>query len=136
MVQILTGPRLARALRAGALAVAREQETLNRINVFPVPDADTGANLASTLRAAAAALTTPNELTVGQTARTAADAALDGARGNSGAIFAQFLHGMAEAIASRVSVTTRRVRRRGASRRRRGAAGAVAAGRRDDRLGR
>ncbi len=107
MVQILTGPRLARALRAGALAVAREQETLNRINVFPVPDADTGANLASTLRAAAAALTTPTELTVGQTVRTAADAALDGARGNSGAIFAQFLHGMAEAIGAKVSVTTR-----------------------------
>ena len=107
MVQILTGPRLARALRAGALAVAREQETLNRINVFPVPDADTGANLASTLRAAAAALTTPNELTVGQTARTAADAALDGARGNSGAILAQFLHGMADSIGAKVSVTTR-----------------------------
>ncbi len=107
MVRSLTGPRLARALRAGALAVAREQESLNRINVFPVPDADTGANLASTLRAAAAALTTPNELTVGQTARTAADAALDGARGNSGAIFAQFLHGMAESIGSRVTVGTR-----------------------------
>ena len=107
MVRILTGPRLARALRAGAMAVAREQESLNRINVFPVPDADTGANLASTLRAAAAALTTPNELTVGQTARTAADAALDGARGNSGAIFAQFLHGMAESIGSRVTVGTR-----------------------------
>ncbi len=107
MVQILTGPRLARAFRAGALAVAREQETLNRINVFPVPDADTGANLASTLRAAAAALTTPNEFTVGQTVRTAADAALDGARGNSGAILAQFLHGMAEGIGARVSLTTR-----------------------------
>jgi DegV family protein with EDD domain len=107
MVQMLTGPRLARALRAGALAVVREQETLNRINVFPVPDADTGANLASTLRAAAAALTTPNELTVGQTVRTAADAALDGARGNSGAIFAQFLWGMAESMGNRVSVTTR-----------------------------
>ena len=107
MVQLLTGPRLARALRAGALAVVREQETLNRINVFPVPDADTGANLASTLRAAAAALTTPTELTVGQTVRTAADAALDGARGNSGAIFAQFLYGLAEGIGNRVSVTTR-----------------------------
>ena len=107
MVQILTGPRLARALRAGALAVAREQEALNRINVFPVPDADTGANLASTLRSAAAALTTPNELTVGQTVRTAADAALDGARGNSGAILAQFLQGMAEAIGTKVSVSTR-----------------------------
>jgi DegV family protein with EDD domain len=107
MVRLLTGPRLARALRAGALAVVREQETLNRINVFPVPDADTGANLASTLRAAAAALNAPNELTVGQTVRTAADAALDGARGNSGAIFAQFLFGMAEAIGNQVSVTTR-----------------------------
>jgi len=107
MVQLLTGPRLARALRAGTLAVVREQETLNRINVFPVPDADTGTNLASTLRAAAAALMTPTELTVGQTVRTAADAALDGARGNSGAIFAQFLHGMAESIGNRASVTTR-----------------------------
>ena len=107
MVLLLTGPRLARALRAGALAVVREQESLNRINVFPVPDADTGANLASTLRAAAAALSTPTELTVGQTARAAADAALDGARGNSGAILAQFLHGMAEAIETRVSVSTK-----------------------------
>lgn len=106
MVQALTGPRLARALRAGALAVVREQESLNRINVFPVPDADTGANLASTLRAAAAALTTSNGITVGQTARVAADAALDGARGNSGAIFAQFLHGVAESIGNRVVVST------------------------------
>ena len=107
MVQTLTGARLARALRAGALAVVREQETLNRINVFPVPDADTGTNLASTLRAAAAALTMPAGITVGQTARVAADAALDGARGNSGAILAQFLHGLAEAIGSKVVVTTR-----------------------------
>jgi uncharacterized protein len=107
MVQLLTGPRLARALRAGALSVVREQETLNRINVFPVPDADTGANLAATLRAAAAALTTPTGITVSQTARAAADAALEGARGNSGAIFAQFLHGLAEAIAGQVHLSLR-----------------------------
>jgi DegV family protein with EDD domain len=107
MVQVLTGPRLARALRAGALAVVREQESLNRINVFPVPDADTGSNLAATLRAAAAALASPGPITVGQTARAAADAALDGARGNSGAILAQFLHGLAEAIGNRVHVSTR-----------------------------
>jgi fatty acid kinase/fatty acid kinase fatty acid binding subunit len=107
MVNTLTGPRLARAFRAGALAVARQQESLNRINVFPVPDADTGTNLASTLRAAAAALTIPRGITVGQTARVAADAALDGARGNSGAIFAQFLQGLAEAIGNRVHVSPR-----------------------------
>ncbi len=107
MVQILTGPRFARAIRAGALAVVREQETLNRINVFPVPDADTGANLASTLRAAASAMSTPGQISLGRTVRVAADAALDGARGNSGAIFAQFLHGLADATGNRVHLTTR-----------------------------
>lgn len=107
MVQVLTGPRFARAVRAGALAVVREQETLNRINVFPVPDADTGANLASTLRSAAAALTARVGFSLGHAARTAADAALDGARGNSGAIIAQFLHGVAEELETRMHVTTR-----------------------------
>lgn len=107
MVEVLTGPRLARALRAGALAVVREQESLNRINVFPVPDADTGTNLASTLRSATAALPSRAGITVGQTARCAADGALEGARGNSGAILAQFLHGLADAIGNRVHVTTR-----------------------------
>lgn len=104
MVLTLSGPRFARALRAGALAVVREQETLNRINVFPVADADTGANLAATLRAAAAALLPATMLTVGQTVRVAADAALDGARGNSGAIFAQFLHGVAESVGTSVNL--------------------------------
>ena len=104
MVVTLSGPRLARALRAGALAVLREQENINRINVFPVADGDTGANLAATLRAAAAALLLTKTLSVGQTVRAAADAALDGARGNSGAIFAQFLQGVAESIGSSVQV--------------------------------
>jgi uncharacterized protein len=106
-LRVLTGDRFARAIRAGALAVVREQETLNRINVFPVPDADTGNNLAATVRSAAAALQAPGQLAIGQTARRAADAALDGARGNSGAIFAQFLHGLAEALGSHGRVSMR-----------------------------
>ena len=52
----LSGTVFSRVVRAGALAVVREQESLNRINVFPVRDADTGANLAATLRAAASRL--------------------------------------------------------------------------------
>ena len=56
MVRTLNGPAFSRVIRAGALAVVREQESLNRINVFPVRDADTGANLAATLKAAAARL--------------------------------------------------------------------------------
>jgi uncharacterized protein len=105
-VDRLDGHGFARVLRAGALAVARQQEALNRINVFPVRDADTGANLAATFRAAAARLGDDSPSEVGAAARVAADAALDGARGNSGAIVAQFFHGMAAALSSRVNVGT------------------------------
>ena len=94
----LSGTVFSRVVRAGALAVVREQESLNRINVFPVRDADTGANLAATLRAAASRLGSEAPDSVGDAARAAADGALDGARGNSGAIFAQFLHGLASSM--------------------------------------
>ena len=94
----LSGEVFSRVVRAGALAVVREQEALNRINVFPVRDADTGANLAATLKAAASRLGSAAPDSVGDAARVAADGALDGARGNSGAIFAQFLHGLASSM--------------------------------------
>ena len=94
----LSGEVFSRVVRAGALAVVREQESLNRINVFPVRDADTGANLAATLKAAASRLGSAAPDSVGDAARVAADGALDGARGNSGAIFAQFLHGLASSM--------------------------------------
>jgi fatty acid kinase/fatty acid kinase fatty acid binding subunit len=94
----LSGATFSRIVRAGALAVVREQEMLNRINVFPVRDADTGANLAATLKAAASRLGGAAPDAVGDAARVAADGALDGARGNSGAIFAQFLHGLASSM--------------------------------------
>jgi len=104
MVRTLNGPAFSRVLRAGALAVVREQESLNRINVFPVRDADTGANLAATLKAAASRLGSASPDGVGAAARAAADGALDGARGNSGAIFAQFLHGLAGGMERRRQV--------------------------------
>lgn len=102
----LTGRSFAQFVRAGALAVAREQESLNRINVFPVRDADTGFNLAATFRAAAARLGDDSPEEVGVAARVAADAALDGARGNSGAIIAQFLHGLAAAASGAAALST------------------------------
>ena len=97
-VNSLSGHGFADSLRAGAYAVVKGQATLDRINVFPVADADTGANLAATLTAAAAGLGRTPPAGIGMAARMAADAALIGARGNSGAIFAQFLHGLAEGL--------------------------------------
>ena len=107
-LRLLDGHGYAAALQAGALAVVREADNLDRINVFPVPDADTGTNLTATLRAASArlGLEPPGDLSLA--ARLAADAALDGARGNSGAIFAQFLHGLAESLRGCGQADTRR----------------------------
>ena len=94
----LDGRRLARALVAGARAVSLRREAIDRINVFPVADRDTGSNLAATLNRVSAAVAGTRERSVAAVARRAADEALLGARGNSGAIVAQALEGFAEAL--------------------------------------
>ena len=105
-MRTLTGPGFAQAVHAATMVVLREQTMLDEINVFPVADADTGANLAATLSAASSRLGDNPPDGLGAAVRLAADAALDGARGNSGAIMAQFLHGLAEGIGNRVQVST------------------------------
>lgn len=97
LIRTLDGASFAGFLQTGAMVVQDRRELLNRINVFPVADADTGHNLALTLRAAIDKLGRRPPAGVGEAARMAADGALDGARGNAGTIFAQFLHGFADA---------------------------------------
>ncbi len=88
----LTGKGLYFAFLAGAKRILENQKELNRINVFPVPDADTGSNLASTVRAIIERVRPHRSFHV--TSAAIAAAALEGARGNSGVIFAQFLYGL------------------------------------------
>lgn len=104
-IAYLDGPRLARSMYAAADWVAAGREELNRLNVFPVPDGDTGTNFSLTLRAVADALQAQGDAPLGQTAQTMARAAVLGARGNSGMMLAHFLLGFAEAIGDR-SVAT------------------------------
>jgi DegV family protein with EDD domain len=92
----LRGTELADALRSGIHRLISREEAINKINVFPVPDGDTGTNLALTLQAVLAALRANPESHAGQMLTRVADAALDGARGNSGAILAQFLLGVGD----------------------------------------
>lgn len=94
----LDGPRLARGFYAASDWVAAGRDELNRINVFPVPDGDTGTNFSLTLRAVADALRALGPATLGDTASTAARAAVLGARGNSGMMLAHFLIGFADAL--------------------------------------
>jgi DegV family protein with EDD domain len=88
--------RLAAALRSGIHRVILEQETLNRINVFPVADGDTGTNLSMSLGAALGTLARPGAERLGEFLARVADVMLDGARGNSGAIVAQFFQGVSD----------------------------------------
>ncbi len=106
-ITYINGSRLKRALLAGSRRLAENVAMLNRINVFPVPDGDTGTNMAGTVQAMAAALHASPGASLAETARTAADSALMGAKGNSGAILAQFFQGLAEELERDVRMTTR-----------------------------
>ena len=92
----LDGKQLYYSFLAGAQRIFENQDLLNKINVFPVADADTGTNLVSTMRAIINTSIPTNNLK--QTADAIANAALIGARGNSGIIFAQFLYGFSNEI--------------------------------------
>ncbi|MBP7264070.1 MAG: DegV family EDD domain-containing protein [Spirochaetia bacterium] len=107
-IAYVDGRRLRRGLIAGAKRLAESAGLLDRINVFPVPDGDTGANMAATVLALSSGVAEGATPSVGRTARMAADAALNGARGNSGAILAQFFHGLADNLAHEARIGTRR----------------------------
>lgn len=88
----MDGRRLYYTFIAGARRVIEHQVELNKINVFPVNDGDTGTNLASTIRAVVDSLHPHRSYKI--TADRIAETTLVNARGNSGIIFAQFLYGM------------------------------------------
>jgi DegV family protein with EDD domain len=101
----LGGLELSAALRTGIHRLISREEVINKINVFPVPDGDTGTNLALTLQAVLSAIRAGPEPHAGLLLTRVADAALDGARGNSGAILAQFLLGVGDRAAQSEALT-------------------------------
>jgi DAK2 domain fusion protein YloV len=94
----LDAPAVRRWSIAAADALAEHQDEIDELNVFPVPDRDTGTNLALTLRAACDALSADAASTAAAALRTLARGAVLGARGNSGVIVSQILRGFASAV--------------------------------------
>lgn len=94
----LSGAQIKGALIAGAGRVLSRREDLNRINVFPVPDGDTGTNLAFTMLAVMKTARRQRGADVSTVLAKIAREAIDGARGNSGAILAQFFQGLSEGV--------------------------------------
>src|SRR5512137_1722151 len=101
----MDGRRLYYTFIAGARKVIEHQIELNRINVFPVNDGDTGTNLASTIRSVIESLHPHRSYKI--TADRIAEATLLNARGNSGIIFAQFFYGISVEIGDLKSVSLR-----------------------------
>jgi DegV family protein with EDD domain len=101
------GPRLARGLIAASTWVTGHREEINRINVFPVPDGDTGTNFSLTLRAVADAVRALGDAPLPDTVQAMSRGAVLGARGNSGMMLAHFLLGFAEAAGKRLTLDTR-----------------------------
>ena len=96
-----TGKRFKQIIMAGADWVVKNRDYLNKINVFPVPDGDTGSNMSATLIAAVREMEALKDSSLETVAKAAAWGALMGARGNSGIIMAQILSGLAEGVKGR-----------------------------------
>jgi len=92
------GQGLKRLLAAGLAWLERHSEAINALNVFPVPDGDTGTNMLLTMQSAYAEIADSPQDAVGEIAQAASYGALMGARGNSGVILSQILRGFARSL--------------------------------------
>ena len=82
----------------GAACVAQQKQAINDLNVFPVPDGDTGTNMSLTIQTAVNELKKSEPATVGEAAKITAGALLRGARGNSGVILSLLFRGLSKSV--------------------------------------
>ena len=96
---MITGQTLRDAILSGANNIANQRVRVDELNVFPVPDGDTGTNMSMTIGAARGELEAlPDTCTVAEASKTAASAMLRGARGNSGVITSLLFRGFSKAL--------------------------------------
>ena len=97
-IQRIDAPMLQRAFLAAAAGLEAKKEWINELNVFPVPDGDTGTNMTLTIMAAAEEVAALKEPGMKELARAISSGSLRGARGNSGVILSQLLRGFTKEI--------------------------------------
>ena len=98
MKQTIRGGSFRRMILNAAAAIETNKQALNELNVFPVPDGDTGTNMSMTINAAAADLRKLDQPTLEKAAATTSSATLRGARGNSGVILSLLFRGIARKL--------------------------------------
>ena len=104
---MITGQTLRDAILSGANNIANQRTRVDELNVFPVPDGDTGTNMSMTIGAARAELEAmPDICTVAEASKTAASAMLRGARGNSGVITSLLFRGFSKALKDKTEASS------------------------------
>ena len=96
MNEQITGALFKKMILHGAAAITAQKQAINDLNVFPVPDGDTGTNMSMTIATAVAELRKSEPATVDQAASVTASALLRGARGNSGVILSLLFRGISK----------------------------------------
>ena len=104
MIDRINGEDFARMVFAGAAGIERHRQLVNELNVFPVPDGDTGTNMSLSLGAAASELRKNTPAEAGRAAEIAATALLRGARGNSGVILSLLFRGLAASLKDKETI--------------------------------
>ena len=97
-MKILDANKYREMLLYGGEILSAKKEEINALNVFPVPDGDTGSNMNMTTQSGVAAISNINSSSIGEVAKTFSKGLLMGARGNSGVILSQFFRGIAEGL--------------------------------------
>jgi fatty acid kinase len=104
-ISVFDGQDLKRAVLAGQAWLEQHREAINALNVFPVPDGDTGTNMTLTMRAATKEIADSSEISASVIAATFSRGALMGARGNSGVILSQILRGLSKGLEGKTTFT-------------------------------
>ena len=103
MSHTIDGIQFKQMVLHAAAAITIHKQEINDLNVFPVPDGDTGTNMSLTIAAAAAELRRSEQVALDQAAATAAAALLRGARGNSGVILSLLFRGLSKSLKGHAS---------------------------------
>jgi uncharacterized protein len=104
-ITVFDGQDYRKAMLAASAWLEQHRETINKLNVFPVPDGDTGTNMAATMRAATKEIADTTDTNVSVVAHKLSEGAIRGARGNSGVILSQILRGIAQSLDKKATFT-------------------------------
>ena len=96
--QMMDGQLFKKTITNGAISLKNNMDRINQLNVFPVPDGDTGSNMSATMMAGAKSIAALEEGAISVVAKTLARGMLMGARGNSGVILSQLFSGMSKGL--------------------------------------